>query len=122
MWDWLIKTRRKTTNNALILMYHRVAELRYDPWNLAVTPACFRDQIKNLKTNHTIVCLSDLQQAMSDGIKNPIAITFIVGDRLMHAGRPSFRMCSPVVSGQFALAGRCTHGARQSTVSDLLLI
>ena len=76
MWDWLIKTRRKTTNNALILMYHRVAELRYDPWNLAVTPACFRDQIKYLKTNHAIVCLSDLQQAISDGVKNPIAITF----------------------------------------------
>lgn len=57
-------------------MYHRVANLQNDPWNLAVDTAHFEEQIKYLKKNHSIVGLADLQQSLREGSKKSIALTF----------------------------------------------
>ena len=38
-----------------ILMYHRVNEPGYDPWELAVTPAHFDEQLTWLKRRRTVL-------------------------------------------------------------------
>lgn len=43
----------------LILLYHRVARLSYDPQELAVTPQNFRAQLRYLKENFTMCRLED---------------------------------------------------------------
>ena len=39
---------RLDRSRPLILMYHRVARLAHDPWDLAVTPDRFAEQIEVL--------------------------------------------------------------------------
>lgn len=57
-----------------VLMYHRVAELRADPWNLAVTPRHFAEQIEVLTRKRRPISLSRL----ADGSRpdGAIVITF----------------------------------------------
>jgi peptidoglycan/xylan/chitin deacetylase (PgdA/CDA1 family) len=76
MWVWLKKKYKKSGNGGIVLMYHRVANLQYDPWNQAFDPVHFEEQIKYLQKNHTIVGLTEIQPALAEGAKNPIAITF----------------------------------------------
>lgn len=62
----------------LILMYHRVASPRYDPWGLCVSPANFRDQLAALKSRRTILAMDDLVDALEAGSLPPraTALTF----------------------------------------------
>src|SRR5215469_10551845 len=66
-----------------ILMYHRVAALQQDPWDLAVSPDTFEQQLAYLKRNHTTMGLDKLVQGLRSGKlpDNAVAITFDDGYR-----------------------------------------
>ncbi|QWD89163.1 polysaccharide deacetylase family protein [Polynucleobacter sp. MWH-CaK5] len=55
--SWLIKN---TQPSAIILLYHRVAEVKSDPAKLAVTPICFEQHIIFLKKNYEVISLEEL--------------------------------------------------------------
>ena len=70
--------RRKLKGGALILMYHRVADLARDPYQLAVSPAHFAQQLEHLKHTCTVLPLIDLVDALRSKAlpPRPVAITF----------------------------------------------
>lgn len=61
-----------------ILMYHRVASERFDPWGLAVSPANFASQIDWIGRNCTPMPLVELAERHSNGTlsADAVAITF----------------------------------------------
>ncbi len=63
---------------AAILMYHQVCQRKNDPWELAVHPDHFHDQLDYLKKNFTVVPIGELATSMSNNTIQPrtIAITF----------------------------------------------
>jgi peptidoglycan/xylan/chitin deacetylase (PgdA/CDA1 family) len=67
----------------VILMYHRVAEPAFDPWGLAVSPGCFREQMAMLAAERTVMPLDALVQALEAGNcpRYATAITFDDGYR-----------------------------------------
>lgn len=62
----------------LILMYHRVADARIDPWNLAVMPALFEEQMAALATSRHVVPLDWLAAEVVAGRRpqGAVAVTF----------------------------------------------
>lgn len=67
----------------MVLMYHRVAELQSDVWEIAVTPQKFEQQLQVLKNWGTVIPLAELADAVyrKSVRKNSIAITFDDGYR-----------------------------------------
>jgi peptidoglycan/xylan/chitin deacetylase (PgdA/CDA1 family) len=49
---------------ALVLMYHRIAELATDPWQLAVSPSNFEQQLQVLHTTGQVIALTELIQRL----------------------------------------------------------
>ena len=74
----------------LLLLYHRVADVLADPWNLAVTPEHFADQLDVLTARGRLVTVRDLVETLRAGRtpRGAIAITFDDGysDNLHAAG------------------------------------
>jgi peptidoglycan/xylan/chitin deacetylase (PgdA/CDA1 family) len=74
---------------ALILLYHRVAKLRSDPWANAVTPQHFDEHLKVLRQHARPIRLQQLSQALLDGSvpDRSVVITFDDGyaDNLYNA-------------------------------------
>src|SRR5262245_38516522 len=72
-----------------ILMYHRVADLPYDPWGLAVSPRRFAAQIAFLKAERQPLPMDTFVEKLEDGTLSPhaVAVTFDDGylDNLTHA-------------------------------------
>jgi peptidoglycan/xylan/chitin deacetylase (PgdA/CDA1 family) len=66
-----------------ILMYHRIAELPYDPWGLAVSPANFADQLQSLTRSRRLIDMDRLVAGLRGGglTGREIAITFDDGYR-----------------------------------------
>lgn len=64
-------------NRGLILMYHRVSDNPIDPWQLAVSPENFEDQLKVLKETGLVISLpSMIDHIKAEGKMEPsIAIT-----------------------------------------------
>jgi peptidoglycan/xylan/chitin deacetylase (PgdA/CDA1 family) len=62
----------------VILMYHRVARLTYDPWQLAVWPERFAEQIEALTHSRRVVPLRWLATQLAQGhvAKKVAAVTF----------------------------------------------
>jgi peptidoglycan/xylan/chitin deacetylase (PgdA/CDA1 family) len=52
---------------ALILMYHRIAEMDVDPWNLCVTPQHLAMHLEVVKKHAYPVSLAQLAHALQDG-------------------------------------------------------
>ena len=84
--DWL---KKKFATRGLILMYHRVAEQKVDPWSLCVTPQHFAEHLETLQKEAYPISLVQLVQAHKNG-KIPhraVAVTFDDGyaDNLYNA-------------------------------------
>jgi peptidoglycan/xylan/chitin deacetylase (PgdA/CDA1 family) len=81
--------RRLSERRPLILLYHRVAELPEDRWQLAVSPAAFERQLRFLRSVFRPVPLSVLVRALEEGAetRGMVAITFDDGyaDNLLNA-------------------------------------
>lgn len=59
--------RVRRPRQALILMYHRVAEADSDPWGLCVSPAHFAEHLGVLQQHGTCIRLKDLVHALQNG-------------------------------------------------------
>lgn len=86
-----VRVTAHQTPRALILLYHRVAELSADPWGLAVTPSHFAEQLDALKQFGQVLKLRQLETALLNGTieDRSVALTFDDGyaDNL-HAAKP----------------------------------
>jgi peptidoglycan/xylan/chitin deacetylase (PgdA/CDA1 family) len=81
--------RRRAKSDALILMYHRVAESESDPWQLCVTPEMFERQLDWLSRQCRVISLRELVAELRAGRRrsHAVAITFDDGyaDNLINA-------------------------------------
>jgi peptidoglycan/xylan/chitin deacetylase (PgdA/CDA1 family) len=59
--------KRRLSHRALILMYHRVAELGCDPWDLAVTPEHFRQHLEVLRKHGRLMRNDQLAASLERG-------------------------------------------------------
>jgi len=85
---WRTVFQKKT----MILVYHRVADAKVDPWALSVSPKHFAQQLQVLKSIANPIALRDLVRAESDQElpERPVCITFDDGyaDNL-HNAKPA---------------------------------
>ena len=81
--------KKRFASRALILMYHRVAEVGSDPWSLCVKPRHFGEHLEVLQKYGRPMQLQQLVQALRDGNlpHRAVAITFDDGyaDNLYNA-------------------------------------
>lgn len=70
--------RRRREPHGLILAYHRIADVRTDPWQLCVRPQYFAEQLTVLRDFADIVPLRNLQSRLESGTSTrpAVAITF----------------------------------------------
>ena len=88
--DWWRRRRRRAHEpHGLVLMYHRIASVSVDPWNLAVSPAHFDDQLGTLGRHVDFVPLAWLRDNLRAGRRSRpvVAVTFDDGyaDNLLAA-------------------------------------
>jgi peptidoglycan/xylan/chitin deacetylase (PgdA/CDA1 family) len=74
----LLNRLTPTGEEACVLMYHRIATLDSDVWNIAVSPDNFEQQIKLLKQDYNVLPVKELVAALQRRKlqKNSVAITF----------------------------------------------
>ena len=95
----------------LILMYHRVADLRVDPWGLAVHPDRFGAHLEVLRVSRRAFAMSEFVSRAKRGTlpRNAVAITFDDGyadtlrrarPRLAAAGMPATLFLATAFVGQ----------------------
>lgn len=86
---WLRRLKRRYEHKAVVLMYHRVARLETDPWQLAVDPVNFEQQLRVLKKKFHVVSVNELIRQLQRGSfkHNCVCITFDDGycDNYMNA-------------------------------------
>ena len=94
MWSANRGARREASRSQLrpvILMYHRVAVPRVDPWGLAVHPDRFEQQLEILRRNRSVLPISELASRLVQGTlpADAVAVTFDDGyaDNL-HTAKP----------------------------------
>ncbi|MEX2511424.1 MAG: polysaccharide deacetylase family protein [Cyclobacteriaceae bacterium] len=68
----------RPTPPILVLMYHRVIDSTLDPWELAVSPQNFEQQLSILKTSRLVVPLSHIREMIQKkrNMKPSLVITF----------------------------------------------
>jgi peptidoglycan/xylan/chitin deacetylase (PgdA/CDA1 family) len=67
---------RRFQRKALILLYHRVAELATDPQLLAVSPERFARQMEYLSKHCTVIRLRDLAEQNASEVDRCVAVSF----------------------------------------------
>ena len=83
------RLRGSSDGRVLILLYHRVARLRSDPWGLAVTPRRFDEHLRALREYASPMQLGELNEALrNDRLpQRSVVVTFDDGylDNLRNA-------------------------------------
>jgi peptidoglycan/xylan/chitin deacetylase (PgdA/CDA1 family) len=74
----IIRPSRASAPSPLILMYHRIADERADPWGLSVTPAHFEEQLDVLRRTRLTLQLSLFVRGLVAGTlpEHAVAVTF----------------------------------------------
>jgi peptidoglycan/xylan/chitin deacetylase (PgdA/CDA1 family) len=74
----LNKIKTYSQHKAIVLLYHRIANIETDPWQLAVSPANFDEHLRLLKQDYNVISLDQLsKQIQNDKLgKRNICITF----------------------------------------------
>jgi peptidoglycan/xylan/chitin deacetylase (PgdA/CDA1 family) len=72
--------RSRFIDHALILGYHRVAEVQRDPFSLCVRPQNFKEQMEVLHTLANPISLDELVQTIEDGHLPPKAVVVTFDD------------------------------------------
>lgn len=63
--------------NAVILMYHRIADPSSDPWDIAVRPEHFAEHLEILRRSCTVVTLRELHDDLEAGrLRRSVVVTF----------------------------------------------
>lgn len=72
------RRRRAAEAHGLVLMYHRVADVEFDPWENCIRPGHFESQIRLLREYADLVPLPQLRERLRRGRRSrpAIAITF----------------------------------------------
>jgi peptidoglycan/xylan/chitin deacetylase (PgdA/CDA1 family) len=85
----LARARARLAPSTLVLMYHRVAAVSRDPWQMAVTPAHFAQHLQVIRRYGRPITCRDLGRELSRGRApgRAIAVTFDDGyaDNLLEA-------------------------------------
>jgi peptidoglycan/xylan/chitin deacetylase (PgdA/CDA1 family) len=76
-WRWV---RSRFIDHALILGYHRVAEIQHDPFSLCVSPQNFKEQMEVLQTLANPISLEELVHAIADSQLPPKAVVVTFDD------------------------------------------
>lgn len=73
-----LEEQQEDQAGAVVLVYHRVAELGSDPWGLAVAPARFAEQMEILRREFRPVALCRLVELLDSGSvpSRTVAVTF----------------------------------------------
>lgn len=79
----LLHLEKLLTSNAIILMYHSISEPGIDPWDLAVSPENFEQQLQVIQNSFELSSLSDIALSLQKGRLNnkTVALTFDDGYR-----------------------------------------
>lgn len=80
---WIKRLKRLVSPRALVLMYHRVADLPADPWQLAVRPALFEQQLQVLRERFSVIPLQELVMRVQQRTlrRHTVCLTFDDGYR-----------------------------------------
>jgi peptidoglycan/xylan/chitin deacetylase (PgdA/CDA1 family) len=100
---------KRRRSGAIILLYHRVASLRRDPWSLALTPAQFESQLSVIREYACPAALDEISSPGEPG-KSSVAITFDDGyeDNLLWA-EPMLRRFD-IPATVFIVSGAINNG------------
>jgi peptidoglycan/xylan/chitin deacetylase (PgdA/CDA1 family) len=85
---WL---KSRFVSHALILGYHRIAEVDFDPYSLCVSPGHFAEQLEVLRKHANPISLSALAQGLSVGHlpERSVVLTFDDGySDVLHIAKP----------------------------------
>jgi peptidoglycan/xylan/chitin deacetylase (PgdA/CDA1 family) len=103
----VLRVRKRFKNGVLILGYHRVAALSYDPYRLSVAPDVFAEQLELLTRTANILRLSEMLAHLQSGSmpRRSVVVTFDDGyrDNLTHA-LPVLERCQAPAT-VFVIAG-----------------
>lgn len=106
--------KRQSDPRALILMYHRVAEVHPEPWNLCVSPSHFAEHLEVLRDQAHTLSLSGLLESLDQGTlqDRTVVVTFDDGyaDNL-HQARPLLERYG--IPGTFFLTSGCIGRDRE---------
>ena len=78
MRPWRFLSRIFSANKVAVLMYHRVADVEADPWQLAVSAENFEAQLKILKKRFAVISVDELGHQLSrkQVRQNAMCLTF----------------------------------------------
>ncbi|QEC51209.1 peptidoglycan/xylan/chitin deacetylase (PgdA/CDA1 family) [Anseongella ginsenosidimutans] len=122
---WIYKSRQPTAGRALVLMYHRVANVPVDPWQMAVRPEHFEEQLQVLGKRYSVIPVPELLRQLEEGklLPGSVCLTFDDGyaDNYLTA-RPLLEKYQ--CPATFFIVTRCIdrkHSFWWDTLGDLLL-
>ena len=74
----LWREHERGSRRLLVLMYHRIATPRTDPWQLAVTPSHFAEHLEVIRRHGRPISVRDLTRALAAGRtpRRAIVVTF----------------------------------------------
>ena len=106
--------RRLLVRRAVILAYHRVTQVDFDPECLCVEPDRFLEQLEVLRSDYNVIPLAELQRRLDDGAAVPrkaVVVTFDDGyaDNLL-AAKPLLDHCD-VPATCFVTSGKLDQAA-----------